>query len=189
MRQLKLQVQMTVDGFVAGPNGEMDWMIFDWDDTLKSYVNELTGPIGGIVLGRKLAEGFIPHWAAVAANPENPDHAAGKKFTETPKVVFSRTLDHCPWENTSLAGRELVAEVTDLKNQEGGYLMAYGGATFVASLIKHGLIDEIYLFVNPVALGQGMNIFDELDLHQKMVLQKATKFDCGIVVLQYEPIR
>ncbi len=189
MRPLKLQVQMTVDGFIGGPNGEMDWMIFGWDDALQDYVRNLTDPISGLVLGRKLAEGFIPHWASVAANPENPEVAAGKKFTDTPKVVFTRTLDACPWDNTTLAKGNLVDEITALKEQDGGCLMAYGGATFVSSLIKHGLIDELHLFINPTAIGSGLTIFNELELHQKLLLQKATAFDCGIVVLQYEPIR
>ena len=67
MRKLKLQVQLTVDGYIAGPNGEMDWMVWYWDNELKQYVEEITEPVDCIVLGRKLAQGFIPHWAA---NPE-----------------------------------------------------------------------------------------------------------------------
>ena len=64
MRKLKLQVQMTVDGFIAGLNGEMDWTARDWDGELKKYVTEITEPVDCIVLGRKLAQGFIPHWAS-----------------------------------------------------------------------------------------------------------------------------
>jgi len=90
MRKLKLQVQMTVDGFIAGANGEMDWMVFDWDNEINQYVKELTDPVDCIVLGRKLAQGFIPHWAGVAANPKAPDHAAGQKFACTHKVVFTK---------------------------------------------------------------------------------------------------
>ncbi len=82
MRKLKLQVQMTVDGYIAGPNGELDFMLWDWDEALKQSVTELTEPVDCIVLGRKLAEGFIPHWAGVAANPEHPEFTAGRKFTE-----------------------------------------------------------------------------------------------------------
>ncbi|MCB0210949.1 MAG: dihydrofolate reductase family protein [Anaerolineae bacterium] len=187
MRKLKLQVQMTVDGYVAGPNGEMDWVMWNWDDALKTYVKELTEPVDCIVLGRNLAEGFIPHWAGVAADPANPDVAAGKKFTDTPKVVFTKTLDASQWDNTVLAKGDLVDEITKLKNQEGQDIIVYGGATFVASLIKHGLIDEYHLFVNPAAIGEGMAIFNELDSKQNLTLVKATVFECGIVVLNYEP--
>ena len=117
MRKLKLQVQTSIDGFIAGPNGETDWMVWDWDKDLKQFVDELTNTIDCIVLGRKLAEGFIPHWTNVAANPDNPEHASGKKFTDTSKVVFTRTLDESPWENTELAKSDIVEEITNLKKR------------------------------------------------------------------------
>ncbi len=189
MRKLKLQVQMTVDGYVAGPNGEMDWVTFNWDDALKQYVTDITEPVDCIVLGRKLAEGFIPHWASVAANPDHPEFAAGVKFTDTPKVVFTKTLDQSNWDNTILAKGDLADEINQLKNQAGQDIIAYGGATFVSTLIKHGLIDEYHLFVNPAAIGNGMAIFQELDSKQNLTLIKSKAFDCGIVVLNYEPKR
>jgi dihydrofolate reductase len=187
MRKLKLQVQMSLDGYIAGPNGEMDWMVFDWDNGLKEYVKEITDPIDCIVLGRKLAEGFIPYWASVAANPDNPEFTAGQKFTDTPKVVFTKTLDKSTWNNTVLAKGDLVREITALKQREGKDIIAYGGAGFVSALIKHQLIDELHLFINPAAVGKGMPIFTELDSVQKLTLVKATPFDCGIVVLKYKP--
>ena len=189
MRKLKLQVQMTVDGYIAGPNGEMDWITFNWDDELKNYVTALTEPVDCIILGRKLAQGFIPHWASVAANPDHEDHTAGVKFTDTSKVVFTKTLNKSEWDNTVLATGELVDEITKLKNQAGKDIIVYGGATFVSSLIKNGLIDEFHLFVNPTAIGTGMAIFKELDSKQPLTLVKSRSFDCGIVVLNYEPKR
>lgn len=189
MRKLKLQVQMTVDGYIAGLNGEMDWMVWDWDDELKQYVKEITEHVDCIVLGRKLAQGFIPHWATVAANPDDPEFTSGKKFTDTPKVVFTKTLENSAWNNTVLTKGDLVDEITKLKQQEGKDIIAYGGATFVSSLIKHGLIDEFHLFINPVAIGDGMTIFKELDSKQNLTLVKSTSFDCGIVVINYEPKR
>ena len=81
---------MTVDGYIAGKNGEMDWMEWNWDDKLKQYVIGLTEPVDCIILGRKLAEGFIPYWTAVASDPDDPQYEAGKKFTETYKVVFTK---------------------------------------------------------------------------------------------------
>lgn len=189
MRKLKLQVQMTIDGYIAGPNGEMDWITFNWDDELKNYVTDLTEPVDCIVLGRNLAQGFIPHWASVAANPEHEEFAAGVKFTDTAKVVFSKTLDESEWDNTVLATGELVDEITKLKNQAGKDIIAYGGATFVSALIKHNLIDEFHLFVNPAAIGNGMPIFQELKSKQNLALVKSIPFDCGIVLLHYEPKR
>lgn len=186
MRKLKLQVQMTVDGFIAGPNGEMDWMVLDWDDELKNYVQEITDPVDCIVLGRKLAEGFIPYWSGVADNVENPEFTAGQKFTDTHKVVFSRTLKTSQWNNTVLAKNRINEEINQLKNSDGHDIIAYGGAAFVSSLIRHKLIDEIHLFINPAAIGKGMTIFEELDTKQDLELIKSTSFRCGIVILHYE---
>ena len=187
MRKLKLQVQMTVDGYIAGSNGEMDWMALPWTDDINQYVEELTDPVDTIVLGRKLAEGFIPYWAGVAADPDNPEVASGKKFTGTPKVVFTKTLDKSEWDNTVLAKGDLVDEITQLKKQDGKDIIVYGGATFVSALIKEGLIDEFHLFVNPAVLGEGMTIFKDVNRKQNLTLVNAIPFDCGIVLLYYEP--
>lgn len=181
---------MTVDGFIAGPNGEMDWMVWDWDEELKQYVADLTEPVDCLILGRKLAQGFIPHWANVATNPDNSENAAGRKYTDTKKVVFTKTLDKSDnavleWNNTVLAKGDLVDEINQLKNQKGKDIIAYGGATFVAALIKHQLVDEFHIFINPAAIGNGMTIFTELESMQKLTLMESTKFDCGIVVLKY----
>jgi dihydrofolate reductase len=186
MRKLKLQVQISVDGFIAGPNGEMDWMEWNWDEALKKYVADLTEPVDCIVLGRKLAEGFIPYWSTVAANADDPQFAAGKKFTDTHKVVFTKTLDRSLWDNTDIATGNLTDEINKLKNQAGNDIIAYGGATFVSTLIKSALIDEFHLFISPTAIGNGMAIFKELDGRQNLTLIKATSFNCGIVVLNYE---
>jgi dihydrofolate reductase len=187
MRKLKLQVQITLDGYIAGPNGEMDWMVWNWDDKLKQHVDDITQPVDCIVLGRKLAEGFIPYWAGVAANPDDPQFTAGKKFTDTHKVVFSRTLDKSAWDNTIVAKGDLTQEITALKKQDGKDIIAYGGAKFVSALIKQGLIDELHLFINPTAIGNGMTIFRESDSKLDLTLVKSTSFDCGIVVLHYKP--
>jgi dihydrofolate reductase len=189
MRKIKLQVQMTVDGYIAGLNGEMDFLVWNWDDELKQYVEELTEPVDCIILGRKLAEGFIPHWTAVAGNPDDLEYSAGKFFTDTHKVVFTKTLEKSEWDNTVLAKGNLVDEITNLKKQDGKDIIAYGGATFISALIKQGLIDEYHLLINPTAIGNGMTIFKDLDSVQNLTLVKATSFDCGIVVLNYEPKR
>jgi len=189
MRQLKLQVQMTVDGYIAGLNGEMDFATWDWDEGLQRYVTNITEPVDCIVLGRKLAEGFIPHWAGVASQPDHPEFTAGQKFSDTPKVVFSKTLDKSAWPNTVLAKGSLVDEIAALKAQPGKDIIAYGGATFASALIQHGLIDEYHLFINPAALGSGKAIFNGLERKQALQLRQATPFNCGIVMLHYAPAR
>ena len=117
MRKLKLQVQMTMDGFIAGHDGEMDWTTINWDDELKNYVTGITEPVDCIVLGRKLAQGFIPHWAS------NPEEGA-EKINNSRKVVFTKTLNKSEWDNTVLAKGDLVDEVTKLKKQDGKDIIA-----------------------------------------------------------------
>jgi dihydrofolate reductase len=85
-----------------------------------------------------------------------------------------------------LAKGDLVEEIATLKKQAGNDMIAYGGATFVSALIKHGLVDVFHLFINPTAIGNGLSIFKELDGKQNLQLVKSTSFDCGIVVLHYE---
>ena len=80
---------------------------------------------------------------------------------------------------------DLVDEISRLKKQDGNDIIAYGGGTFVSALIKQGLIDELNLFVNPVALGAGMPIFRDLDSRQKFVLETSRAFSCGIVLIRY----
>ncbi len=188
MRKLKLQMQITVDGFVARPNGEPDWMTgWDLDDELKNYESEIADTVDTILMGRKMTDEFVNHWTKVVENPDSPDYAFAKKMVDIPKVVFTKTLDESPWANTVLAKGNLVEEVNSRKNQSGKDILVYGGADFVSSLIKENLIDEYNFFVNPVAIGNGMTIFE--DLENKLSLQhvKAKGFDCGVVLHCYEP--
>jgi dihydrofolate reductase len=188
MRKLKLQVQLTLDGYVAGPTGEMDWMNFTQDDALDAYVNALTDSSDTILLGRKMTDGFVNYWTDVVTNqPESRDFAFAKKMVDMPKIVFSKTLHESTWNNTKLANGNLVDEITNLKNQEGKDIIVYGGATFVSALIKHGLIDAYHLCVNPTAIGTGMSIFSQLGQNLQLTLVNATPFACGEVVLHYEP--
>lgn len=186
MRKLKLQVQITVNGFIAKPGGELDWMTWNWSDDIKAYVTDLTNSMDTIILGRKLAEGFIPYWADVKANPDHPENEAGKTFTDTPKIVFSKTLNKSLWDNTTVVNRDLVNEIKKLKDIPGKSIFVYGGAEFVSSLIKEDLIDEYHLFVNPVVIKEGLTIFDKIPDMKKLKLIDSKQFDCGINLLCYE---
>lgn len=185
MRKFKLQVQVSVDGYMAGPNGEMDWMTFPWTDDINAYIGALDDPVDTIVLGRKLAEGFIPAWAS---GPEGEDQASIDKMNNTPKVVISNSLTESPWDNAVVAGGDLAKTINGLKDQPGGDMIAYGGGTLVRDLIAHGLLDELHLFVNPTALGAGMPVFPHLDAHQQLRLVASRPFDCGITVLHLEQV-
>src|SRR5260221_8239560 len=182
MRKLKLQVQLSVDGFNAGPNGELDFMEWNWDDKLKKFVNDLHASIDTILLGRKMTDGFVKHWEGVPSGDESYPFA--RIMVDTPKVVFTKTLDKSPWNNTRLAKGNLTDEVNQLKKHSGGKdIIVYGGSGFVSSLIAEGLIVETYLFINPSALGNGMPIFNSLKSNTKHKLQISFSFHYGIVYL------
>ena len=185
-RKLKLQVQMTVDGFVGKGNGELDWMNMNWDNKIMNYVNELTDSVDTILLGRKMTEGFMSYWTNV--KPDSPEYPFARKMVDKQKFVFTKTLDKSNWINTKLAKGNLTEEVNNLKQQPGKGIIVYGGATFVSSLIKNNLIDEYHLFINPSAIGKGLSIFNELNKNFGLKLVKSLAFDCGIVMNYYEPV-
>jgi dihydrofolate reductase len=177
-------MQISVDGFVAGPNGELDWMTWNWDDELKKFADRLHEPVDTILLGRNMTDGFINHWTDVTKNPEDESHEFAKKMVDTPKVVFSTKLDKSKWPNTYLA-KNIVEDVNCLKKSEGGDIIVYGGAGFVSSLIKENLIDDYYLYTNPTAVGKGMRIFEKAGQNLSFALAESTPFECGIVVNHY----
>ncbi|GAA2447322.1 dihydrofolate reductase family protein [Actinomadura vinacea] len=183
MRKFMLQVQVTVDGYMAGPNGEMDWMTMPWSDDLNSYVGASTESVDCIVLGRKLAEGFIPAWES---RPEGETKETVDWMNNMPKVVISNSLTESPWENAVVAGGDLTESVNRLKAEPGGDLIAYGGGTLVRDLVSRGLLDDLRLYVNPTAIGAGMPVFPGL---QRFRLVTARPFDCGITVLHFESKR
>ena len=178
---------MTVDGYVAGPNGELDWMTFTWDDKGRDLVNELTDTSDTILLGRKMTDEFVNYWTSVLDNPESPYYAFARKMVNIPKVVFSKTVKKSIWANTTVANGDLVEEVEKLKKQAGKDIIVYGGASFVSSLIKNNLIDDYHLFINPVALGKGMTIFGDLEEKLNLEFVDAKGFSNGKVVLHYQP--
>jgi dihydrofolate reductase len=186
LRKLRLQVQMSVDGCIAGPNGEMDWMVGLSDDESIKYAYKITEPVDTILLGRKMTDVFISFWLDVMNKPDDPWYAFAKKMIETPKVVFTKTLNKSKWINTDIATGNLIEEVNKIKNQNGRDIVVYGGASFDSSLIKEKLIDEFYLFINPVAIGNGMTIFKDLNEIQKYTLIESKAFESGIVLLRYQ---
>ena len=185
-RKLRLQVQMSVDGCIAGPNGEMDWMAGLLDDESVKYVSKITESVDTILMGRKMTDVFISTWLDVMNKSDDPWNAFSKKMIEIPKVVFTKTLNKSRWINTDIATGDLIEEVSKIKSQNGRDIIVYGGASFDSSLIKEKLIDEFYLFINPVAIGNGMTIFKDLNEIQKYTLIESKTFECGIVLLRYE---
>jgi len=183
-RKLKLQVQMTVDGFVAGPEGQLDWMTRNLDEGVIARIVQITDSSDTILLGRKMTAGFINYWEAV--QPESPEFIFARKMVDTPKVVFSKTLTRVEGKNVRVESGDLVQAITQLKEQRGKDIVVYGGATFVSALIEHDLIDELNIFVNPVAIGRGMRIFKD---RKALRSTGSTGYSSGVVINTYEPVR
>jgi len=188
MRRLKLQMQVSIDAMVAAQT-QIGPGHFNWDEEVRQYSIANATNVDCILLGRKTAAGFIPHWKSVAANPRDADFEFGKVITGIPKVVFSRTLRKSEWPNATVANGEIADSVNQLKKQTGKDLLVYGGRSFVASLIEHNLVDEYHLLVNPVVLGSGLAIFAGLADTLRLNLVTNKKFSCGTVLLCYELLR
>ncbi len=183
MRKVKLQMQMTINGYVAGPNGENGWMTWNPDDEFLAFLSSVIDSSDTLLLGRKTAEGIIPFWEDTAE--KNPAHPFAKKIVDIPKVVFTKTLNQSTWNNTTLTKGNLAEEMANLKKQNGNDILVFGGAGFVSSLIKEGLIDEYHLIVNPTAMGKGMTIFNSLGSIQKFTPIQAKLYPGGKTVLSY----
>lgn len=183
MRKLKLQMNITADGFVAGPEGQLDWMTWNMDEKLHGFITHLTDTSDTILLGRKMTPGFIKYWEHEITKPEGAQYAFARKMVELPKVVFSKTLHSVDGQNARVENSDLKNAVHQLKQAPGNDIVVYGGATFVSALIESALIDEFNLFVNPVAIGNGMRIFND---RRPLMLTASVAYPCGIVVNTYE---
>ena len=174
MRKLKLQMQITVDGFVAGPQGQLDWMTFNWNDDIVGFVNEFTDSGDTILMGRKMTNEFINYWENVVNNqPESPEFEFANKMVDMPKIVFSKTQKTIAGKNITVENGDLVTAVNALRSKHGKDIIVYGGAGFVSSLIENNLIDELYLYTNPVAIGEGLHIFNK---RQSLQLTASTAY-------------
>lgn len=188
MRKLKLQIQMTIDGFVAGPNGELDWQWLpgERDEAMWQKVMELAGSSDTILLGRKMTRVFIDHWENMLDNqPENPAHPLAKLMVNLRKIAFSRTETAITGRNLEVENGDLAAAVQALKKEPGKDIIVYGGADFVSSLISQNLIDEYYIFRNPVAIGSGLSIFKDRKI---LKLESSTTYKNGKIINKYLPV-
>ncbi|MDF2379989.1 dihydrofolate reductase family protein [Nostoc ellipsosporum NOK] len=187
MRKLKLQVQITLDGFVAGPQGQLDWMWIPGEPDRSSFepVIELAATSDTILMGRKMTREFVDYWENVADNqPNSPEHSFALQMVNLRKIVFSHTEKEIEGRNVEVENGDLVTAVKALKTQPGKDLLVYGGASFVSSLIEENLIDEYYLFVTPVAIGEGLRIFKEKKI---LKLEKCVVFRNGKMMQKYLP--
>jgi dihydrofolate reductase len=174
MRPLILKMEMSVDGFVGYPGEEPGWPIAYYDDELTAYAVELLGSAGVHAMGRVSYEGMAPHWQA-SSEP------FAKPMNEIPKAVFSRTLQEATWPESTIH-RDIEEGIAELKAQDGGPILAHGGAGFAQALTKHGLVDEYRLNVHPLAFGDGFRPFGGL---VRLELEEVRRFAGGSVAYTY----
>jgi dihydrofolate reductase len=187
MRKLKLCIQMTIDGFVAGPDGELDWIwLAGPDEAAFRKIIELADSCDTILLGRIMTPEFIAHWENVVDNqPDSPQQALAQLMVNMRKIVFSCTQTDIKGRNLEMGNGDLAATIQALKKESGKDIIVYGGANFVSSLISQNLIDEYYIFINPVAIGNGLSIFKEKKL---LKLDSSTSYKHGKVLNKYLPV-
>lgn len=180
---------MTIDGFVAGPNGELDWMWIpgaERDEVSFRKVIELADSCDTILMGRGMTPEFIEHWENVVDNlPDSPEQPLAQLMVNLRKIVFSRTQTAIKGRNLEVENGNLLTAVQALKKQPGKDIMVYGGANFASSIISHNLVDEYYIFRNPVAIGNGLSIFKEKRL---LKLESSTTYKNGKVLNKYLPV-
>jgi dihydrofolate reductase len=157
MRRLFWQMMMSLDGYMAGPGGEMDWFVTD--DEFGQYVLEMGKTIDTIVFGRRTYEMMASYWPT-STDPEAP------MMNELPKVVFSRTpskLSKLDWNNSRVARGSVAEEIAKLKAAPGRDIAMFGSADLASTFNKLGLIDEYRIFVNPVVVGRGLPLFKDAE--------------------------
>lgn len=183
-RKLLLSMQVTLDGYVAGPNDEMDFIDGsedEWADLAKDLEKTDT-----FLLGRKMYEIYSPFWQAVLRHPgsKKEDLQYAQLADKTRHIVFTSNKEFKPdWNNTTVLHD--IREIATLKQQPGKNIIAWGGGIFAGNLIDLGLVDEIRLGLNPTILGQGKSLFKHLHQRRKLKLENSTELKSGLLILRY----
>jgi dihydrofolate reductase len=182
MPKVIYSIGTSLDGFIAGPNGEFDWSAPD--EELHRFHNEQTRELGAHFLGRRLYEEMV-YWETADEDPAAAEHVLefARIWQQLPKIVFSSTLERVEG-NARLATAGIAEEVAKLKAEPGKDL-AVGGAGLAASFVKLGLIDEYRLFVSPVIVGGGTPYFPALDERVDLELVETRTFGSRVVYLRY----
>lgn len=182
MRRMIYSMSVSLDGFIAGPGGEIDWSPPDAE--LHRFHNERVREIGAQLCGRRIYEEML-YWETADSNPAAPEYVLefARIWQDLPKIVFSRTLEKVEG-NARLAGDRVAEEVAELKRQPGKDL-AVGGAGLASTLIELGLVDEYQLFVSPVVLGGGTKYFPAMEKRIDLELIETRTFGSRVVYLRY----
>jgi dihydrofolate reductase len=192
MRKVIMFNRVSVDGFFAGPNGEIDWFIVDPELDKALHENGQPGTVAPdtVLLGRVTYQLFESYWPKVAADPNAPKEARiiADELNQMTKVVFSRTLKGVSWKNTKLVKGDVAKEVGRLKQEKGSDILIFGSGTIVQQLTAAGLIDEYLFAVTPVILGVGKPLFTGVK-KLNLELLEARDFKSGNVLLHYEIVK
>jgi dihydrofolate reductase len=185
MRKIIAFLQVSVDGFIEGPNREVDWMMVDDEEEWRE-LNETLNSVDALILGGGMYPGYEQYWLALLTNPAEGttnQSAYAQRADKIPHFVLSKTLDKVAWKATRIV-RD-IEEIRILKEQQGKNIVAWGGATFVSSLMNMGLIDEVRLMVNPIILGGGKALFKDVKEQHSLKLIRVKPFKSGMVSLTY----
>ncbi len=184
MRRIILMMSVSVDGFIEGPNRELDWQMVD--DELHRHFNEQLSAMGAFLSGRVTYELMAGFWPTADTDPAStaPMVEFARIWRDMPKIVFSKTLERADWNTTVV--RDVVPEdIQELKAQPGGDL-ALGGADLAAAFMRHDLIDEYRLYVHPIVIGRGKPLFQPADAKITLRLAETRTFGNGVVLLHYQ---
>ena len=175
----------SLDGFVCGPDHKLDWVRFD--DSLFEFVGTLTDQSDMALYGRATYRIMEDYWPKAADSPNASAHDKQHStwYKSVSKVVLSRTLDPAEYPGISIVGKNLLEEINAVKQHSGKNILMLGSPSSAHSLMKLGLIDEFWIFVNPILLGQGIPIWNYGDKLVKLSLLESKVFVCGVVGLHY----
>jgi dihydrofolate reductase len=177
MRPVVLQMTISLDGYVAGPNGEADITVGAEPPEVTAWKVAHLRDVDTHIMGRVTYLQMAAHW------PHATDDYA--RFMNTvPKVVFTRTLEMATWPQTRIA-REVDDEIAAMRAEPGGEIMAHGGASFVQELSRRRLIDEYRLVISPVAIGRGLSLFKDLPAPLRLTLIESNTYADGTAIHVY----
>ena len=180
MKKVIFQMSVSIDGYVEGPNREIDWHIVD--DEFNTYAVETLRATDVLLMGRRTYELMAGYWPTAPG-----DDPVAEQMNATPKLVFSRTLKRVDWQNSRLSTGSVADEVARLKRVPGDGLLWVGGSDLASSFLEQGLMDELRIILTPILLGAGKAVFDAIKQRYPLKLLATKSFQSGNVVLTYEP--